>query len=104
MLYYVHGGLICGIIGLTLGTVIPLYVYEGGVLSWATLSRVQGPLLMLLFLVVGLILVLLISRRLVRYATTISPLEASQRVAVSESGQARARLAVLVRLALINRA
>src|SRR5205823_7450930 len=59
------GGLIGGIIGLTLGTVIPLYVYEGGVLSWATLSRVQGPLLMLLFLVVGLIFVLLISRRLV---------------------------------------
>ena len=38
------GGLIGGIIGLTLGTLIPLYVYEGGVLSWTTLSRVQGPL------------------------------------------------------------
>ena len=47
---------------------------------------------MLLFLVVGLVLVLLISRA-VRYATTISPLEASRRVAVSESGRARARLA-----------
>ncbi len=46
---------------------------------------------MLLFLVVGLVLVLLISRKLVRYATTISPLEASRRVAVSELTQARTR-------------
>jgi ABC-type antimicrobial peptide transport system permease subunit len=94
------GGLIGGIVGLTLGTVVPLYVYEGGVLSWGTLSRVQGPLMMLLFLVVGLILVLLISRRLVRYATTISPLEASRRVAVSESGQTRVRFGVLEWVAL----
>ena len=95
------GGLIGGIIGLALGTVIPLYVYEGGILSWRTLSRVQGPLMMLLFLVVGLILVLLISRKLVRYATTISPLEASRRVAVSESSQARTRFGVLEWLALL---
>jgi hypothetical protein len=95
------GGLIGGIIGLTLGTLIPLYVYEGGVLSWTTLSRVQGPLLMLLFLIVGLVLVLLISRKLIRYATTISPLEASRRVAISESAQARTRFAVLEWLALV---
>ncbi|HEY3154301.1 MAG TPA: FtsX-like permease family protein, partial [Candidatus Binatia bacterium] len=94
------GGLIGGIIGLTLGTLIPLYVYEGGVLSWTTLARVQGPFLMLLFLIVGLVLVLLISRKLIRYATTISPLEASRRVAVSESAQARTRFGVLEWLAL----
>ena len=74
---------------------------KAAVLSWATLSRVQGPLMMLLFLVVGLILVLLISRKLVRYATTISPLEASRRVAVSESSHARTRFGVLEWLALI---
>ena len=56
---------------------------------------------MLLFLIVGLVLVLLISRRLVRYATTISPLEASRRVAVSETGQARARWRILEWLALL---
>jgi hypothetical protein len=95
------GGLIGGIIGLALGTLIPLYVYEGGVLSWKTLSRVQGPLLMLLFLVIGLILVLLISRKLVRYATTISPLEASRRVAISESLQARSHFGVLEWIALL---
>jgi hypothetical protein len=95
------GGLIGGVIGLTLGTLIPLYVYEGGVLSWQTMSRVQGPLLMLFFLVVGLLLVLLISRKLIRYATTISPLEASRRVAVSESAQARTRFGWLEWLALV---
>jgi hypothetical protein len=95
------GGLIGGVIGLALGTVIPLYVYEGSVLSWRTLSRVQGPALMLLFLVVGLALVLLISRKLVHYATTISPLEASRRVAISESIQARTRFGVMEWLALL---
>ena len=95
------GGLLGGVIGLTLGTVIPLYVYEGGILSWQTLSRVQGPLVMLMFLVVGLVLVLLISRKLVRYATTISPLEASRRVAISEAAHARTRSGVLEWLALL---
>ncbi len=95
------GGFVGGIIGLTLGTLIPLYVYEGGVLGWHTLARVQGPLVMLLFLVVGLILVLLISRKLVRYATTISPLEASRRVAVTESAHAGTRFGPLEWLALI---
>ena len=95
------GGLIGGVIGLVLGTLIPLYVYEKGALSWQTIARVQGPLVMLLFLIVGLILVLLISRKLVRYATTISPLEASRRVAVTESAHARTRFGVLEWLALI---
>jgi hypothetical protein len=95
------GGLIGGTIGLILGTLIPLYIYEGGVVSWETLTQVQRPLLMLLFLIVGLVLVLLISRRLVRYATTISPLEASRRVAVSETGQAGARWPILEWLALL---
>ena len=95
------GGLIGGTIGLILGTLIPLYIYEGGVVSWETLAQVQRPLLMLLFLIVGLVLVLLISRRLVRYATTISPLEASRRVAASETSQARARWPILEWLALL---
>jgi hypothetical protein len=95
------GGFLGGVIGLVLGTLIPLYVYEKGALSWQTIARVQGPLVMLLFLIVGLILVLLISRKLVRYATTISPLEASRRVAVTESAHARTRFGILEWLALI---
>ncbi len=95
------GGFIGGILGLTIGTLLPLYMYEGKWLSWDVLSRVQGPLLMLLFLIVGLLLALLISRRLVRYATTISPLEASRRVAVSEAAEAAVRFSSLELLALL---
>lgn len=95
------GGLIGGILGLALGTLLPLLVYEGGGLSWEMLSRIQGPFLMLLFLIVGLLLALLISRRLVRYATTISPLEASRRVAVSEAAEARIRFSFVQLLALL---
>jgi len=94
------GGLIGGVIGIALGTLVPLFVYEGGRPSWEALARVQSPLQMLLFLVVGLVLALWISRRLVRYATTISPLEASRRVAPSEIAQAGARFDVLQVLAL----
>jgi hypothetical protein len=94
------GGLVGGLIGLTIGTAMPLYFYEGGVISWNVLSTVQSPVSMLSFLIVGLILTLLISRRLVRYATTISPLEASRRVAVSESIQARVKFGVLEWMAL----
>ncbi|HWP23103.1 MAG TPA: FtsX-like permease family protein, partial [Candidatus Binatia bacterium] len=94
------GGLVGGVTGLALGTLVPFYLYEGA-LSWPVVSRVQGPLAMLSFLIVGLALVLLISRRLVRYATTISPLEASRRVAVSELAQARTRFGALKSLALV---
>jgi hypothetical protein len=94
------GGLVGGVIGLAIGTAVPLYLYEGGAISWGLLSTVQAPVSMLSFLIVGLILTLLISRRLVRYATTISPLEASRRVAVSESTQARVKFGVLEWMAL----
>ncbi|MBI4489494.1 MAG: ABC transporter permease [Deltaproteobacteria bacterium] len=95
------GGLMGGVLGLALGTLLPLLAYEGGWLSWEVLSRVQGPFLMLLFLIVGLFLALLISRRLVRYATTISPLEASRRVALSEAAEARVRFSIFQILALL---
>ncbi|HXG53255.1 MAG TPA: FtsX-like permease family protein [candidate division Zixibacteria bacterium] len=94
------GGLVGGVAGLVSGTVVPLFAYEGRLLPPDVLSRVQGPTRMLLFLVAGLLLVLLISRRLVRYATTISPLEASRRVALSESSQTRVRFSVLEGVAL----
>lgn len=87
------GGLIGGIVGLGAGTIFPLLAYEGGWPSWGLLSRVQEPFLMVFFLLVGLSLALFISRRLVRYATAISPLEASRRVAPSEAAQAGVRFA-----------
>src|SRR5258706_2136482 len=94
------GGLIGGLAGLALGTLLPLLIYEGGWLSWGLVYRVQGPLQMLFFLVVGLLLALWVSRRLVGYATTISPLEASRRVAPSESAEAKARFGAVHLLAL----
>jgi hypothetical protein len=95
------GGLVGGILGLAIGTILPLFAYEGGLLPWEVLSRVQGPFLMVLFLIVGVVLVLLISRRLVRYATTISPLEASRRVAVSEAAEAGVRFSFLQLFSLL---
>ena len=95
------GGLIGGVAGLLLGTLLPLLLYERGTLSWSVLAHVQGPLQMLFFLVVGLIFALWSSRRLVRYATTISPLEASRRVAASESAQAGMRFGPLQFAALL---
>ncbi len=67
------GCLLGGVLGLILGTFIPLLFYEGGFLPLHLLLKVQQPLFLVLFLVVGLALVLLVSRRLIRYATTISP-------------------------------
>ena len=95
------GGLIGGVLGLVLGTIFPLLIYQGGWLSWEVMTRIQGPFLMLAFLIVGLLLALLISRRLVRYATTISPLEASRRVAVSEAAEARVRFSLLQLFSLL---
>lgn len=95
------GGLVGGVLGIVLGTLLPLLVYQEGWFSWDTLSRIQGPFLMLLFLVVGLVLALLISRRLIRYATMISPLEASRRVAASEAAEARVRFSFVQLLALL---
>ncbi|HEY1266880.1 MAG TPA: ABC transporter permease [Candidatus Binatia bacterium] len=95
------GGLIGGVIGLVLGTLLPLALYEHGALSWTVLGHVQGPLQMLLFLVVGLVFALWSSRKLVRYATTISPLEASRRVAPSESMEAAMRFGPLQLAALL---
>ncbi|MFQ5902243.1 MAG: FtsX-like permease family protein, partial [Candidatus Binatia bacterium] len=88
LLTIAFGGLLGGILGIALGTAIPLLVYEEKWLPWAVITRVQNPLFLFIFLVAGLLLALLVSRRLVRYAATISPLEASRRVAVSEAAEA----------------
>jgi hypothetical protein len=61
-------------------------------------SQVYGSLL---FLVVTLGMALLAGRRLVRYATTISPLEASGRIAASEASQAEVRFGPLELAALL---
>ncbi len=82
------GGLVGGLLGLVTGCVVPLLVYEHGALPLSVLLERQQLLLLGTFLVITLLLALVVSRRLVRYATHISPLEASRRVATSEAARA----------------
>lgn len=84
LLSIVVGGLAGGMIGLVGGSIGPLLAYEGGRAPFEVLLNRQQMLFALAFLAVSVLLALAVSRRLIRYATTISPLEASRRVAQSE--------------------
>jgi hypothetical protein len=95
------GGLAGGVLGLLCGSILTLLVYERGRLPLEVLAAPEQLLLSAGFLVVTLMLTLLVSRRLVRYATTISPLEASGRIAASEALHARVRFGVAQFLALV---
>jgi hypothetical protein len=94
------GGLVGGLSGLIAGYVVPLLIYERGRLPLYVLTRKDQILLSIGFLAVTLLLALFVSRRLVRYATTISPLEASGRVAISEVTRARIAFGWLQAIAL----
>lgn len=95
------GGVLGGLLGLGVGSVVPLALVEGGRLPLEVLAERREVLLLGGFLVVTLVLALLVSRRLVQYAVTISPLEASARVAGSELLKASLRFGVLQALALL---
>lgn len=95
------GGLLGGVLGIILGTALPLLFYEGRWLPWAVITRIQNPLYLFVFLGTGVLLALLVSRRLVRYATTISPLEASRRVTTSEAAEAGMSFSYLQWICLI---
>jgi len=97
----VLGGLVGGVLGLALGSVIPLLIYEQGHLPMEVLFAPQHLILLLLFLVITLVLALEVSRRFVRYAATISPLEASGRFATSDAAQGRVRFSRLPLLCLL---
>jgi hypothetical protein len=94
------GGLVGGLVGALAGTALPVLVYAGGWLPADVLLSVQPPTLLLAFLLVGVGLALLVGRRFVRFAATISPLEASGRVAASESLGAGLRFGPLEWIAL----
>jgi hypothetical protein len=85
------GAVLGGILGALLGTVIPIWSYEGRLLPLATILKVQQPLILTIFIAIGVVVALTVSRKLVNYASTISPLEASGRVVRSESDQANVR-------------
>jgi len=95
------GGLVGGVLGLAAGSLLPLTIYESGALPLHVLAERQQILLYLAFLAITVGLALLTSRRLVRYATSISPLEASGRVASSEALHATVSFGVFQLLALV---
>ncbi len=94
-------GLLGGISGLAVGSLLPLMIYERGRLPAGVLSQREQLLLFVLFLGITLVLALVTSRRLIKYSTTISPLEASGRVAASEASRAALRFGPLELLALL---
>jgi hypothetical protein len=97
----VGGGLAGGLLGLAAGSVLPLLVYERGRLPAGLLTEPRQLLIFAAFLLISVVLALVVSRRLVRYAMTISPLEASRRVSGSEAVQASMTFGPVQQLALL---
>ncbi|MDB5543158.1 MAG: hypothetical protein JWO64_307, partial [Hyphomicrobiales bacterium] len=95
------GGLIGGVIGAALGTILPMWLYMGAVPPLALMAKIQEPLTLAGFLVVGIFIALASGWRLVRQASRVSPLEASRRVAGFENAAAGVRFGVLQALALL---
>jgi FtsX-like permease family protein len=97
----VSGGFAGGVLGLVAGSIGPLLVYEGGHLPPGVLTEPQQLAIFAAFLLISLALALVVSRRLVKYAMTISPLEASRRVTGSEAVQASMTFGPVQQLALL---
>ena len=97
----VTGGALGGVLGLVVGSIVPLLVYERGSLPLEVLTQRSQVLLYGGFLIISVVLALIVSRGLVRYAMTISPLEASRRVSESETSKMKLSFGVLQALALI---
>jgi hypothetical protein len=95
------GGLAGGVLGLVAGSVLPLLIYERGRLPVGVLLDGRQSAIFGAFLIVSVVLALVVSRRLVKYATTISPLEASVRVSGSEATSARIRFGIVQALAVV---
>jgi len=97
----VGGGVAGGLLGLAAGSVLPLAIYERGHLPAGVLGEPRQLVLFAAFLVISVALALVVSRRLVTYAMTISPLEASRRVSGSEALQASMTFGPVQQLALL---
>jgi hypothetical protein len=95
------GGVGGGILGLIVGSVAPLLIYERGGLPIGVLLDGQQLAIFVAFLVISVILALVVARRLVTYATTISPLEASRRVSGSEAFSTGMQFGLLQALAIL---
>ena len=97
----VAGGAVGGVLGLVFGSVVPLLAYERGGLPLGVLTQSSQLLLFSGFLIISIVLALVVSRRLVRFAMTISPLQASVRVSESEASEAALSFGVLQFIALV---
>ncbi len=97
----VSGGIAGGLLGLLAGSVLPLLVYERGHLPAGVLTEPRQIAIFSGFLLISVVLALVVSRRLVKYAMTISPLEASRRVSGSEAVQASLAFGPVQQLALL---
>jgi hypothetical protein len=97
----VVGGAAGGLLGLAAGSVLPLLVYERGRLPAGVLTEPRQLGMFGAFLLISVVLALIVSRRLVKYAMTISPLEASRRVAGSEAVEASMTFGPVQQLALL---
>jgi hypothetical protein len=80
----VGGGIVGGLVGALVGTLLPLRLYQAGWLPRTLVGRVQPTEWIMAFIGIGVGMALVASLRLARYATSVSPLEASARVAPSE--------------------
>src|SRR5262249_26141454 len=94
------GGFVGGLLGLAAGSIVPLAIYEHGRLPLGVLLDGRQLAIFGAFLLISVVLALVVSRRLVKYATTISPLEASVRVSGSEATSASLRFGPLQVLAI----
>ena len=94
-------GCLGGVVGLVTGSIVPLLVYGRGQLPPNVLTQPSQLYLSLLFLLITLAMALLVGRRIIRYATTISPLEAATRTTPSEVGRAGVRFGPLELLSLV---
>jgi len=97
----VSGGFVGGLLGLIAGSIAPLLLYERGHLPSGVLTEPKQLGLFAAFLLISVMLALMVSRRLVKYAMTISPLEASRRVSGSEAIQASMTFGPLQQLSLV---
>src|SRR5437867_395745 len=97
----VSGGAVGGLLGLAAGSIVPMLLYERGSLPPGVLTEPRQLGIFAAFLLISVVLALVVSRRLVKYAMTISPLEASRRVAGSEALQASMTFGPVQQLALL---
>ena len=79
------GGLVGGTLGVVIGGIGSLLIYGRGSLPPGVLLDPPQLLLFGAYVVIGLVLTLVMSRRLVKQAMSLSPLEASGRVATAEA-------------------